>query len=128
MDAASLSADDDPLSREPSAESPSPHGTPEPLDGARAARRPEAAPRTPSDAPARPAETVEPAVGQDAAAEAGHAASTATATAVGEPGANLESLSDSGIRPIAYLLRTKCHPVAGTIGEAKDINVAKLFS
>ena len=41
--------------------------------------------------------------------------------------ANLESLSDTGIRPIAYLLRTKCDPVAGTVGEAKDINVAKLF-
>jgi len=42
--------------------------------------------------------------------------------------ANLESLSDSDVRPIAYLLRTKCHPVAGTVGEAKDINVLKLFS
>jgi hypothetical protein len=42
--------------------------------------------------------------------------------------ANLESLSDAGIRPIAYLLRTKCDPVASTIGEAKDINVAILFS
>jgi uncharacterized protein with ATP-grasp and redox domains len=41
--------------------------------------------------------------------------------------ANLESLSDAGIRPIAYLLRTKCDPVAGTVGEAKNINVAKLF-
>jgi uncharacterized protein with ATP-grasp and redox domains len=41
--------------------------------------------------------------------------------------ANLESLSDAGIRPIAYLLRTKCDPVAGTVGEAKDLNVAKLF-
>jgi uncharacterized protein with ATP-grasp and redox domains len=41
--------------------------------------------------------------------------------------ANLESLSDTGIRPIAYLLRTKCDPVAGTVGEAKDINVLKLF-
>ena len=41
--------------------------------------------------------------------------------------ANLESLSDTDIRPIAYLLRTKCDPVAGTVGEAKDINVAKLF-
>ena len=41
--------------------------------------------------------------------------------------ANLESLSDSHVRPIAYLLRTKCDPVAGTVGEAKDINVAKLF-
>jgi uncharacterized protein with ATP-grasp and redox domains len=42
--------------------------------------------------------------------------------------ANLESLSDSDIRPIAYLLRTKCDPVAGTVGEAKDINVVVLFS
>ena len=42
--------------------------------------------------------------------------------------ANLESLSDTDVRPIAYLLRTKCHPVAGTVGEAKDINVLKLFS
>jgi uncharacterized protein with ATP-grasp and redox domains len=41
--------------------------------------------------------------------------------------ANLESLSDTDIRPIAYLLRTKCDPVAGTVGEAKDINVAALF-
>ena len=41
--------------------------------------------------------------------------------------ANFESLSDSGIRPIAYLLRTKCHPVARTLGEAKDINVVKLY-
>ncbi|UCC94271.1 MAG: DUF89 family protein [Thermoplasmata archaeon] len=41
--------------------------------------------------------------------------------------ANLESLSDTYIRPIAYLLRTKCDPVANAVGEAKDINVAKLF-
>jgi len=41
--------------------------------------------------------------------------------------ANFESLSDAGIRPIAYLLRTKCHPVARTLGEAKDINVVKLY-
>jgi uncharacterized protein with ATP-grasp and redox domains len=41
--------------------------------------------------------------------------------------ANYESLSDSGLRPIAYLLRTKCDPVARSIGEAKDINVMKLF-
>jgi uncharacterized protein with ATP-grasp and redox domains len=41
--------------------------------------------------------------------------------------ANLESLSDTDIRPIAYLLRTKCDPVARTVGEAKDINCAKLF-
>jgi uncharacterized protein with ATP-grasp and redox domains len=41
--------------------------------------------------------------------------------------ANFESLSDSPIRPIAYLLRTKCYPVASTLGEAKDINVLRLF-
>lgn len=41
--------------------------------------------------------------------------------------ANFESLSDSGIRPIAYLMRTKCEPVASSVGEAKDINVLKLF-
>lgn len=41
--------------------------------------------------------------------------------------ANFESLSDSPLRPIAYLLRTKCDPVASTLGEAKDINVLKLF-
>ena len=41
--------------------------------------------------------------------------------------ANFESLSDSPISPIAYLLRTKCYPVASTLGEAKDINVLKLF-
>ncbi len=41
--------------------------------------------------------------------------------------ANFESLSDSSIGPIAYLMRTKCYPVASTLGEAKDINVIKLF-
>jgi uncharacterized protein with ATP-grasp and redox domains len=41
--------------------------------------------------------------------------------------ANFESLSDSPLRPIAYLLRTKCDPVASTLGEAKDINVLTLF-
>jgi uncharacterized protein with ATP-grasp and redox domains len=41
--------------------------------------------------------------------------------------ANFESLSDAGLRPIAYLLRTKCDPVASTLGEAKDINVGTLF-
>ncbi len=41
--------------------------------------------------------------------------------------ANFESLSDAGIAPIAYLLRTKCDPVARSVGEAKDINVMKLF-
>jgi uncharacterized protein with ATP-grasp and redox domains len=41
--------------------------------------------------------------------------------------ANFESLSDADVGPIAYLLRTKCDPVARSIGEAKDINVVKLF-
>ena len=41
--------------------------------------------------------------------------------------ANFESLSDTDMRPIVYMLRTKCDPVAGAIGEAKDINVLKLF-
>jgi len=42
--------------------------------------------------------------------------------------ANYESLSDAGVGPIAYLLRTKCDPVARSLGEAKDLNVAKLYS
>ena len=41
--------------------------------------------------------------------------------------ANFESLSDSDVRPIAYLLRTKCDPVASSIEEKKDLNVLKLF-
>ncbi len=41
--------------------------------------------------------------------------------------ANFESLSDAPVRPIAFLLRTKCDPVARTLGEAKDINVVKLY-
>jgi len=42
--------------------------------------------------------------------------------------ANYESLSDAGVGPIAYLLRTKCDPVARSLGEAKDINVVRLYS
>lgn len=41
--------------------------------------------------------------------------------------ANWESFSEHDYRPIAYLLRTKCKPIADSIGERKDINVAKLF-
>ncbi len=41
--------------------------------------------------------------------------------------ANWESFSEHDYRPIAYLLRTKCKPVADSIGERRDINVAKLF-
>lgn len=42
--------------------------------------------------------------------------------------ANWESFSEHDYNPIAHLLRTKCKPVADSIGEKQDINVAKLFS
>ena len=41
--------------------------------------------------------------------------------------ANYEAISETDIRPIAYLLRTKCRPVAESMGLAKDINAVKLF-
>ena len=40
---------------------------------------------------------------------------------------NYEALSESDLRPIAYLLRTKCDPVARDIGVPKGINVVKVF-
>jgi len=40
--------------------------------------------------------------------------------------ANYELLSETDISPIAYLLRTKCRPVADSMGLAKDINVVQL--
>jgi hypothetical protein len=40
---------------------------------------------------------------------------------------NYEALSDQPFRPVAYLMRTKCVPVAESIGEPLDKNVAKLF-
>ena len=40
--------------------------------------------------------------------------------------ANYELLSETDISPIAYLLRTKCGPVADSMGLAKDINVVQL--
>jgi uncharacterized protein with ATP-grasp and redox domains len=40
--------------------------------------------------------------------------------------ANYESLSDEKFRPIAYLLRTKCEPVARSMGVKKGCNVARL--
>ena len=40
--------------------------------------------------------------------------------------ANYESLSDEGFRPIAYLLRAKCEPVARALGVEKGWNVARL--
>ncbi|MGQ9588314.1 MAG: damage-control phosphatase ARMT1 family protein [Thermoplasmata archaeon] len=41
--------------------------------------------------------------------------------------ANFESLSETGLAPIAYLLRTKCAPVANAMGLKRDINAVKLF-
>lgn len=41
--------------------------------------------------------------------------------------ANFESLSETSIGPIVYLLRTKCAPVAIAMGLKKDINAVKLF-
>ncbi len=41
--------------------------------------------------------------------------------------ANFESLSETDLAPIAFLLRTKCTPVADNIGLKKDINAVKLF-
>ncbi len=41
--------------------------------------------------------------------------------------ANFESLSDSDLRPIAYLLRAKCNPVAEAIGARKGDNVVKVY-
>jgi uncharacterized protein with ATP-grasp and redox domains len=40
--------------------------------------------------------------------------------------ANYESLSDAGFKPMAYLLRAKCEPVAASIGAKKGMNVAML--
>ncbi len=42
--------------------------------------------------------------------------------------ANYESLSDESFRPIAYLLRAKCEPVARSIGAKKGWNVARLVA
>jgi uncharacterized protein with ATP-grasp and redox domains len=41
--------------------------------------------------------------------------------------ANFEALSDIHVRPIAYLLRSKCHPVSQAIGARKDRNVIRVF-
>lgn len=41
--------------------------------------------------------------------------------------ANFESLSETDIAPIAYLLRTKCDPVANAMGLPRDINAVKFF-
>ena len=41
--------------------------------------------------------------------------------------ANYETLSETDYAPVAYLLRTKCRPVAFSMGLKKDINAAKLY-
>lgn len=41
--------------------------------------------------------------------------------------ANYEALSETDYRPIWYLLRTKCDPVANDIGLPKNLNAAKLI-
>lgn len=41
--------------------------------------------------------------------------------------ANFEALSDHGFRPIAYIMRAKCRPVASAIGAQRDDNVVKLY-
>ena len=46
---------------------------------------------------------------------------------IGKGMANFESLSETDTAPIAYLLRTKCDPVASAMGLKKDINAVKLF-
>jgi uncharacterized protein with ATP-grasp and redox domains len=40
--------------------------------------------------------------------------------------ANFESLSEEGLRPVVYLFRAKCRPVAEAIGAKKDDNVVKV--
>lgn len=42
--------------------------------------------------------------------------------------ANFESLSDSSYRPIAFLMRAKCRPVAQAVGARKGDNVARLLA
>jgi hypothetical protein len=42
--------------------------------------------------------------------------------------ANYESFSDTPYRPIAYLMRTKCLPVAKSLGVKRDISAAKLVA
>jgi hypothetical protein len=40
--------------------------------------------------------------------------------------ANYEAFSDSDFRPIAYMMKTKCRPVADSIGLPEGISAAKL--
>ncbi len=40
---------------------------------------------------------------------------------------NYEALSETDLRPIVYMLRTKCDPVARDMGLPRDVNVVKLY-
>lgn len=40
---------------------------------------------------------------------------------------NFEALSETDLAPVAYMLRTKCSPVASAMGLRKGINAVKLF-
>jgi len=40
---------------------------------------------------------------------------------------NFESLSETDIEPVVYMLRTKCRPVADAMGLPRDISAVKLF-
>jgi uncharacterized protein with ATP-grasp and redox domains len=42
--------------------------------------------------------------------------------------ANYESLSETDLAPIVYLLRTKCRPVSNAMKLTKNINAVKLFA
>ena len=42
--------------------------------------------------------------------------------------ANYEVFSETSYRPIAYLLRTKCEPIARSLGVETNINILKLFT
>lgn len=41
--------------------------------------------------------------------------------------ANYEAFSETKYRPIVYLLRTKCSPIANSLGVSKNLNVIKLY-
>lgn len=41
--------------------------------------------------------------------------------------ANFEALSDTDVRPVAFLLRSKCLPVSRALGASKDRNVVKVI-
>jgi uncharacterized protein with ATP-grasp and redox domains len=56
-----------------------------------------------------------------------HEALDASDLIVAKGMANYESFSDARYLPILYLMRTKCQPIATSIGEGTDASIAKLF-